>query len=160
MSQSPKKQPADSKTADFRQRKKALEAELQEIEQKLGSSVENFRSDVEGRLGKLRPTYWLKKHPAYSISAALLIGFLLAPSAKAKRRTAAADTKQQSAPEAAPGAAESLPSSPGVTALVASEVKRMIARKATSFIVDKLEDFVDSQLSSSSKTSEKTSASE
>lgn len=153
MSKQQKQHPVTPETDEFRKRKKELEAELEAIESKLGTSVESFRSDVEGRLSQLRPTYWIRKYPGYSLSVAVFIGFLLSPSASGKSNNnyaSSADAADSVAPEPRRMREPSI----SIPSVVASEIKRMITRKATSFIVDKVEDWVDVQLSSREKKQE------
>lgn len=149
MSNKPKQTPGPD-SDEIKDRKKALETELKDIESKLGSSVESFRNDVEGRLDKLKPTYWIRKYPSYSISAAILLGIVLAPSSSRKQgrnKVKSADSDRSEEYEST----SSQISTTSVPEIVGNEIKRMITRKATSFIVDRLEDWVDSQL----KTKEK-----
>jgi hypothetical protein len=147
------KQTPGPDTEEFKDRKKALEAELKDIETKLGSSVESFRNNVEGRLDKLKPAYWVNKYPGYSISAAMFLGFILAPSSSRKKRKAEIKSAKQIRSDEYEGS--STQTSPlSVPELVGNEIKRMITRKATSFIVDRLEDWVDTQLKSKDKPAE------
>lgn len=148
-----KKQAAVPDSDEFQDRKKVLEAELKDIETKLGSSVESFRSDVEGRLDKLKPTYWINKYPGYSITAAMFLGFVLAPSSSRKKRKAEKKSAKQDRPDKAEGSSPDS-GTPSVPEIVGNEIKRMITRKATSFIVDRLEDWVDTQLKSQEKPAE------
>lgn len=150
MSDQQKPSSATHDKEDFKQRKKALEEELNAIENKLGSSVETFRSDIQGRLSQLRPAYWVRKFPVYSLSLAVFAGYLLAPSSKSKTSKSKAGETEPVPPvrdssHTQPAASRSADTS--FTSIVANEVKRMLTRKVTSLVVDKLEDIVDAQLS-------------
>lgn len=144
------KQTPGPETEEFKDRKKALEAELKDIETKLGTSVESFRNNVEGRLDKLKPAYWINKYPGYSISAAIFLGFVLAPSPSGKKRKAENKLAKQQRTDENEGST----GTSSVSEIVGNEIKRMITRKATSFIVDRLEDWVDTQLKSKEKPAE------
>ncbi|MFW6348084.1 MAG: hypothetical protein ACOC2C_05695 [Cyclonatronaceae bacterium] len=139
------KQPSAMADNDaFKQRREALEAELHQIESKLENSVETFRTDVQSRLRQLRPAYWIRKFPAYSISLALFAGYVLAPkSSKAGRSQAQPSESAGDPPPPLPPAAPA--PSWSASSVVAAEIKRMLTRKVTTFIVDKLEELVDEQ---------------
>lgn len=145
MSDQQKPSSATHDKEDFKQRKKALEEELNAIENKLGSSVETFRSDIQGRLSQLRPAYWVRKFPVYSLSLAVFAGYLLAPSSTSKSGQTEPVPPVRDSSHTQPAA--SRPADTSFTSIVANEVKRMLTRKVTSLVVDKLEDMVDAQLS-------------
>ncbi len=140
-----------TKEKEILERRKKLQAELKQIEQKLDDTVGQFKSDVQKKVSdtksKLSPAYWIRKYPNYAIGAAVAIGFIAAP----RRRRKVRYTSHSDHP-AEPAVVKVREYDTGN--MITSEIKRMLMHKATTFIVNKIEDAIDQNLNK--KTADKT----
>lgn len=139
---------AEKNVKETLEKKKALEAELKALEERLGTAFTQIKDDVEGQVERTRnsvsPAWWVRKYPVYVLGAALFAGFLLAPRGSRSGREQASDTSDVRTDRGASGQRGSY--TPGVTDLVTGEVKRLLMRKATNFIIDKIEETIDKNL--------------
>ncbi|AXJ00526.1 hypothetical protein CYPRO_1269 [Cyclonatronum proteinivorum] len=142
---------ADKSAKEIQDKKKALEAELKALENRLGSSFEQIKDEVEGKVERTRnsvsPAWWVRKHPGYVLVAAAVLGFIVAPRSR-KRLRNRDDSHARKNSDAGGGAApERAPVySPGITDIVSGEVKRLLMRKATNFLVEKIDELIDKNI--------------
>ncbi|MCH8566721.1 MAG: hypothetical protein LAT67_00600 [Balneolales bacterium] len=136
-------------------RKEQIEEELKLLETKLGQQFEEIKTGVEEKVertkSKLRPAYWIKRYPAYCIGAAVALGFMIAPSRKKNRNQDYQKNERQSA---RPQYNQRLPvqeQQPGIFDIAAQEIKHMLTRKTTDFLMMKLEEQIDKNLSKRKK---------
>ncbi|MCC5933390.1 MAG: hypothetical protein LAT75_11540 [Candidatus Cyclonatronum sp.] len=120
-------------------KKKELEAELKALEERLGTAFSRVKDDVEGQVERTRnsvsPAWWVRRYPGYVLAAAVVAGFLIAPR---RQRTARRYNK-----EASPERTQTVMHAPGTADLITGEIKRLLMRKATNFLVDKIEETID-----------------
>lgn len=87
---------AEKNVKETLEKKKALEAELKALEERLGTAFTQIKDDVEGQVERTRnsvsPAWWVRKYPVYVLGAALFAGFLLAPRGSRSGREQASDT--------------------------------------------------------------------
>jgi hypothetical protein len=55
------------------ERKRALRAELDKLEQDVGSSIQDIQEDVTDRID---PRRWIQRHPLKALGVAVLLGFV------------------------------------------------------------------------------------
>ncbi|MCH8557448.1 MAG: hypothetical protein LAT84_06500 [Balneolia bacterium] len=134
------------KEKEILERRLKLQAELDQIEKKLDASVGQLRTDVEKKVSdtknKLSPAYWIRKYPNYAIGAAVALGFIFAP--RRKRAYNDDTVEMNSVQQQEPRVVKVRGLSTGD--MISSELKRMLMQKATTFIVDKIEDAIDQNL--------------
>lgn len=120
------------KTESLEERKKRLETELESIQSDLEQSMGRLKGDVRS---KMSVAYWAKKYPFQCIGAGVMLGFMIAGKKKSrnKKKTATESTKIE-------------PREPGMLSVASSEIKQMLTRKATNWLVDKLDKFVENKL--------------
>lgn len=137
-----------NKEKEILERRLKLQAELEQIEKKLDASVGQLRTDVEKKVSDTKnivsPAYWIRKYPNYALGAAVALGFMLAPRRRSKSYNnegiaESGDTQQQQ-----PRVVRDREMSTGN--MITAELKRMLMQKATTFIVDKIEDAIDHNL--------------
>jgi hypothetical protein len=108
-----------SETDNLRIRKEKLESELQHIQSKLESRIDDIRDDVTARVS---PVYWIKKYPLRAIGVAVVAGFLVSRAGRTLKD-------------------DGVRSSGGDTfgSLLASELKRVATQRAVGYLVNSLE---------------------
>lgn len=111
---------ADKKLDDIEQRKKQLEAELQEIQQELDTSFDEVRLDVTSRL---KPRNLIKKYPLQSVGISALLGFLIGKKPSSSKNSSK--------------------SSESLSTVVLKELKGMATKKAVNFLFDYLDSVID-----------------
>ncbi len=122
-------------------KRKQLENELRAIEEKLGHSVTKIKEDVEN---KISPSYWIRKYPQYALGVAAAVGFWIAPSRRKKR-----NRRQRNAGSNGERRVEqpvSVYKEPGIGVMLITELKRMATRKATDYMLTKIEDVIDKNI--------------
>ena len=145
---------ADKTAQEIRDKKEALQAELKALEDRLGSAFTQIKDDVEGQVERTRnsvsPAWWVRKYPGYVLAAAVVAGFLIAPR-RSREARAFSEEAEATRPTSAPGPASGA-YTPGIADLVTGEVKRLLMRKATNFLIDKIEETIDKNLAPKKKS--------
>lgn len=120
------------KMTSLEERKKQLEAELNQIQVNLEKTIGDFKEDVQK---KTSPAFWIRKYPLGALSAAFVFGFLIAGGKK----------KQTD------GSRQISYSEPGVGGMISGELKRALVQRATHFLMDKVDDLVEKKASERKK---------
>lgn len=115
---------ANKKLTEIEIKKQELEQELAEIQNGLDRSIDDVRDGVSS---SLEPKNLIRKYPLPALGASLLIGFLLGKKRKNSSRVSSEERGTYSKPESH----------------IASELKRVLAKKGMSLVMD----FLDSKVS-------------
>jgi len=107
---------------ELEQRKKRIEAELNQIHHNLDYSVNKVRDSI---ISKIDPSDRIRKHPFKSFGIALVAGFILGLP-KIRNKSSNTNVNRR-------------PGSPGLTTLMLDEFKRIAARRAVHFVMDNLD---------------------
>lgn len=105
---------------EIREKKKALEEEIQRIEKKYSDKTRRVKNRVDSTL---KPVKRIKEHPFAAVGLAVLAGFIVGLPGKRRRR----------------GGADN---STSFTSMVGTELKRLAARRTIDFVGE----FVDNEL--------------
>lgn len=147
---------AEKTAQEIRDKKEALQAELKALEDRLGTAFSQIKDEVGDQVERTRntvsPAWWVRKYPGYLLAAAVLAGFLIAPRRNRPAQphhTENAAQHSERTPRPAGGVY-----TPGIADLVTGEVKRLLMRKATNFLIDKIEETIDKNLAPKKKSGE------
>ncbi|MEX2602124.1 MAG: hypothetical protein WD355_10775 [Balneolaceae bacterium] len=114
------------------QRKRLLEAELNQIESGLNDSIHETKESV---IEALIPRKAIRKSPIKAVAISVLAGFVIGLPKRRKRSTGKRiESKGKTSVR-----------SPGVATLILDELKRIAARRAVQFMVDTFDEKIGSQ---------------
>lgn len=111
---------AKDKADKLEQKKRELEAELNNIQHELDDSIDRVRSDVSD---KLDPKSFIREHPLPVVGGAVLLGFLLGHNDRHSTSSVSSSSSTEST----------------LTNTLLYELKRLATRKALSFATDFME---------------------
>ncbi|MBD3615914.1 MAG: hypothetical protein HUJ22_05010 [Gracilimonas sp.] len=116
---------ADVKLSNLEKKKQELEDELIRIQGGIDKSIDEVKEEVSSNMD---PKNLIKKYPLSIVGASIVAGFLLGRERKNYRRTSSKRYSSDSVPDS------------GIT----KELKRMLAKKGLSLLMDYLDDKVTS----------------
>lgn len=114
------------------QRKRLLEADLNQIESGLKDSIQETKENV---VAALIPRKTIRKSPFKAVAISVLAGFVIGLPKKGKKsggKRPKADGKTTFR-------------GPGVTSLILQELKHIVARRAVQYMVDTFDESIKSQ---------------
>ncbi len=105
----------------LKDKKKKLEAELENIQNELDHELDNVKSDVANSLD---PIDYIRRHPLPVVGASVLVGFLIGKG-DGRDRNRDSESKREK-----------------ITSTLGYEAKRLVTRKALSLLSDYLDEFI------------------
>lgn len=115
---------ANKKLSEIEKKKQELEQELAEIQSGLDKSIDDVK---EGVTTNLDPKNLIRRYPLPAVGASLVLGFLLGKERKKSPRIASNRSRSYSSDS---------------ESRIASEIKRIVARKGMNLLLDYLDDKV------------------
>ncbi|WP_020402168.1 hypothetical protein [Gracilimonas tropica] len=115
---------ANKKLSEIEKKKQELEQELAEIQSGLDKSIDDVK---EGVTTNLDPKNLIRRYPLPAVGASLVLGFLLGKERKKSPRIASNRSHSYSSDS---------------ESRIASEIKRIVARKGMNLLLDYLDDKV------------------
>lgn len=117
---------------ELEERKKRIEAELEQLQDDLDDSVDNVKNEI---VSKTNPVYWIREYPLESVAFSAAVGFLISFKS-GKFHSATNSTSGDSS------SSYSTSSGGGIKDAILKEIKK----KAMKIAIDKITELLDEQL--------------
>lgn len=115
---------------ELEEKKRKLEAELDQLQDDLDNSVDNVKNEI---VSKTNPVYWIREYPLESVAFSAAVGFLVSFRGGSARKSYSSNQSTSTSSDS---------KGLGIKEAILKEVKK----KAMKIAIDKITELLDEQL--------------